>query len=575
MTLILVLVLALVTLLDAPALAAPEQGGAGPQRQGGPGPRAAARPRPRIDPLTASIRGRVTAADTGAPVRRAEVRANSGSGTSRLVTTDGDGRYELRDLPAGTFTLTISRTGFVSLRFGQRRPLEAPIAIELAEGERFTADISLPRGSAITGRVYNEFGEPVADVRVQTLRSRMIQGRRRLQPIGAGDRTDDTGAFRVHGLAPGDYYVAASGGGPDQPPGPNVKASVPTYYPGTPIFEEAQRITLGLGAEASADIHLLPIRTARVSGVVIDSAGAPVGAMVNLSSETVGLGYVNAAMGPVPMTIAGHADAAADGAFVLSDVPPGSYTLNASIFGRSPRTVRTVDMPLPMDGHESASIPLVVGNDDVTGLTLVTGTGGTLTGTFVRDAGVVRALPANLGVEARGTRSGGMWLRMRSGSGFTVTGMTGPFHLEIEGLPEGWAVKAITVDGNDVTDSPIDLKGAQNATAQIVLTDRVTEVTGTLTSDDAARASIVLFAEDQTKWTYPSRHVRTVRADDQGVFRVSGLPGGERYRALALDYLEDGEADDPEFLARMLDRATSFSLGEGERKTLGLRLVER
>ena len=44
---------------------------------------------------------------------------------SRLASTDGQGRFELRDLPAGTWEVTASKAGFVPLRFGQRRPLEA------------------------------------------------------------------------------------------------------------------------------------------------------------------------------------------------------------------------------------------------------------------------------------------------------------------------------------------------------------------------------------------------------------------------------------------------------------------
>src|SRR5687767_16015865 len=75
----------------------------------------------RVDPLTASIGGRVTS-NTGGPLRRAEVRAISEGGLTRLATTDTEGRYLVRDLPAGTFTLHVSKTGFVPLYFGQRRP---------------------------------------------------------------------------------------------------------------------------------------------------------------------------------------------------------------------------------------------------------------------------------------------------------------------------------------------------------------------------------------------------------------------------------------------------------------------
>ena len=43
----------------------------------------------------------------------------------------------------------------------------------------------------------------------------------------------------------------------------------------------------------------------------------------------------------------------------------------------------------------------------------------------------------------------------------------------------------------------------------------------------------------------------------------------------AVDYLEQGEGSDPEFLASIRDRATRFRLGSGESATVRLSLVER
>src|SRR5688572_28167199 len=222
------------------------------------------RPRPVADPLTASIQGRVTTLDSGAPIRRAEIRAIAASGFSRLTTTDGDGRFDLRDMPAGQFRLTISRSGFVTLSYGQRRPFEAHVPIDLKQGQRFTANVALPRGGAIAGRVYDEGGEPLAAVRVQALRSRVVDGRRRIEPAGPVDLTDDTGAFRLYGLPPADYYVTASA--PRRqiavPPGAQLERRVPsmdvqatltTFYPGTASLDEAQRVTLGVGGEVRAD----------------------------------------------------------------------------------------------------------------------------------------------------------------------------------------------------------------------------------------------------------------------------------------------------------------------------------
>jgi hypothetical protein len=86
---------------------------------------------------------------------------------------------------------------------------------------------------------------------------------------------------------------------------------------------------------------------------------------------------------------------------------------------------------------------------------------------------------------------------------------------------------------------------------------------------------VVVFAADPTKWTFSSRYVRTTRAGIDGSFTLRALPPDDRYLAVALDYLDEGEAMDPEFLERLKASATSFSLREGEMKTIDLKLIER
>jgi hypothetical protein len=142
-------------------------------------------------------------------------------------------------------------------------------------------------------------------------------------------------------------------------------------------------------------------------------------------------------------------------------------------------------------------------------------------------------------------------------------------------VPDGWAVHRIVVSGIDATDGPFEVLSGHEATARVELTDRVTEVSGTASPGSAGDASIVVFPEDPSKRAYPSRYVRTVRADAQGHFRILGLPRGEQYRAVAVDYLEEGEGDDPDFLARMRAFSTGFSLAEQERAVLDLTLLVR
>ena len=158
----------------------------------------------------ARITGRVLAADNGRPVRRARALVNAAElPGGRATLTDDNGVFELIDLPAGRYTLAVSKTGFVGLSYGQRRPLQAGTPLQLSEGQQMTGiEFRLPRGSVLAGHVFDETGDPMPGAAVRVLRYQYAQGERQLVPAGTA-QTDDEGSFRVWGLNPGDYYVSA------------------------------------------------------------------------------------------------------------------------------------------------------------------------------------------------------------------------------------------------------------------------------------------------------------------------------------------------------------------------------
>jgi hypothetical protein len=498
---------------------------------------------------TGRISGRVFDASTNTPIRRAQIQ---GSNNELFVDalSDDEGRFQLSNLPPGDWRVTVAKGGYFTWQPGQRRPFDPPPPITLARGQRVTTDVALNRGGVIAGRVYDETGEPLSGLRVKVYRARTVSGYRRLEDVGAADQTDDTGAYRIFGLPPGEYYVAASLR--MAPPDSVVQTTYsPTYYPGTGELTEAQRIRVDLGTESTAMFPLLPVRSVSVTGMVMDSSGGPANAFLNLVSDAAEFG--------TPLGIGGVTQP--DGTFTIPDVPPGRYVLNASLRGDGP--------------SESGSTPVTVFNDDVAGNTIVTSRAATLKGRFVADAGVTGKIPDALLV-ADAARPGGTVLSSGMGPSFELDDLLEPFTLRVEDLPDGWTVKAIVINDADVTDTKISLAPNQEAHAQVVLTNNVTSLTGTVTAErQPAKAEIVVFAADSSKWSYPSRFVRTTTADDKGHFRITGLPPAERYLAIAADYLDDGEHYDPEFLERMRNTATEFSLGAAESRALELTVLQR
>lgn len=516
-----------------------------------------------------AIKGRIVAAGTGAPIRRAQVRAVAAEARgNRLVSTDADGRFELRDLPAGRWQLTASKAGFVTLRFGQNRPFEAGRPIELGPGEVMERlEMALPRASAIVGRVSDEFGDPVAGARVQVLRYQTVQGTRRMTPVGVVDQSDDTGAFRLFGLMPGEYYVSASLRAiPVDEPGGEGAGYAPTYYPGTNNLAEAQPITLAVGQEqTNLNFALLPVRTVRVSGVVIDSTGGP------LTNGNVSLTTADGnAFG------AGRGNIRGNGAFSMADVAPGTYTLTVG-GGRGRQGGAALEV---------AQMPLTVGNQDITTLFISTTRGASLSGTVAAAPGSAGTLPSGgvqITTQSASPEPGGFGFGVRPGrveeGAFTVTGLIGQRFVRVNGLSSSWMVHSMTLDGMDVTDTPLTFRPNEEIRGlRVLLTDRVTDLSGKVSAPDGSLSrdfSVVIFPDDEMKWTPGSRYLRSGRPDQDGVFKLRALPPEPRYLAVAVSYLEEGEGTDPRFLAQIRDRALRFSLNDGETRVLDLKLIER
>jgi hypothetical protein len=268
-----------------------------------------------------------------------------------------------------------------------------------------------------------------------------------------------------------------------------------------------------------------------------------------------------------------------DGSFVIPNVAPGSYILNArsGIGGRG----RGGAVARAGSAVEIGSLPVVVGDGDLTGVTIALTRGASIAGTVVAE-GTSPITLANLRVNARPMRSGGGQNFTASGvsatGSFQLSTLSGTIALRVENLPAQWMVKSIVVGSTDVTDGAFEVRGTEQITnARIVLTDRLSEVNGTVSSrdQDTKGTNVIVFADDASLWNFPTRYVRMVRADEQGRFTLRGLPPGATYLAAAVDSVEDGEWQDPEFLERLREPASRVTIREGETKTLTLPLLTR
>jgi len=559
----------IVTLASAAALAqGPPGGGLGPLR----GQARATPVRADAPRGTAVMRGQIVSADTGAPIRRAQVRISSlEARESRLAATDAQGRFEVKELPAGRYTINASKGGFVSLQYGQRRPSESGTPIELGDGQTLDKlTIALPRGSVLGGRITDEFGEPVANASVIAMRYSYAAGGRRLTAAAGSnsrDTTDDQGHYRLFGLPPGDYFVSATlrTGGPEAAdPTGEVSGYSATYFPGTPNISEAAKVTLAVSQENTAiSFGLIATKLVRISGQVLTSAGTPAaGGNVLLmpGGTTGGRGMLMQQGGN-----GGRIDQT--GAFTIANVAPGRYQVQARSGGRGG------------DG-EMAKMDLAVGVEDVSGLTMVTAPGAIVTGLVVSDTGEPFDFPAQqLQVAARAAtpdaQGPGGAGRVGTNWTFELRGLTDARLFRVS-APQGWTLKAVGLNGQDITDVPTEMPPGQSVSGmQIVLTKKTTALSGVV-SDARGRplldATVVVFPANDQLWTFQSRFIKAARPDQEGTYRLSGLPPSEEYLIVAVQGLEDGQAGDPEFLASVKDAARKFTIADGETKAVDVTL---
>jgi hypothetical protein len=226
---------------------------------------------------SAVISGTVVQADTHLPLKNVQVAAmrgakpeeaeevEDGSAEDRKFSTKTDekGHFEFADLVPGTYHVSASHVGMVmkSAHAGEG------MLVTLEAGKPQSLNLVMQPGAVITGRILNEEGEPMPHVSVGAMRYVYTIYGRHLSPTGHTAETDDKGEYRLFGLQPGSYLIAADprrggfsedtgvaisampGAGPAKA---NSTVYVATYYPNEMSPAQATPIVVKPGDEAQA-----------------------------------------------------------------------------------------------------------------------------------------------------------------------------------------------------------------------------------------------------------------------------------------------------------------------------------
>ncbi len=532
----------------------------------------------------ASIRGRVVAGDTSVPVRGATVTLAPINGAPSIAVSDDDGSFEFREVAAGRYILRVTKTGFVPTHFDLKS--ESNTFFEIRAGQRIDrGDLRMPKAGVIAGRVFDSFGEPVAEISVTAWRVEYVgPGERNLRSVRSVE-TNDLGDYRLFGLAPGKYYVSAGaratyvsageGGRPVTTPIGSVGLA-PTFHPGTSNGVEAQPVAVKVNEDSpGTNIRMQTMSFTRVAGVIRSSSGLPVrdGVVMVNPSRADGAFYMSMNM----------SETDANGRFVIPAVPPGEYRVDVQPKARLEAVGSGSIAEAWKIAGETASVPLTVAGEPVLDLQVVTGPGARLAGRVLfDDVPVSPELASRLQIVALPIVARGVSQQIQSIGGpvapdgsFVLSGATGPRLIRVYGFAAGtMTLQRVVALGADVTDSGIEVGPEGITSVEVRLTSRLSLVSGVVTDAGgrpAPEATVIVYSNDRQHWmNMQNRRVTSARVTSvDGHFVVSGLPEG-KYLAVAVAEFDRGQWADPDNLDRLRALATPFSLLDGEKLTLTL-----
>jgi hypothetical protein len=538
---------------------------------------------------TGSIEGVVLRADTGAPIAGAQVTLTTASvatpadGPSPPVngTTNAEGKFSFTGLKTASYRVAATANGFIRQQYGQGSPNGQGRLIYLAANQSMKEIVvRLAASGTVSGRVFDELGQPATGAAVQLLRV-VYTFRGKSWQESATARVDDRGDFRIYALTPGRYYIAAGttpgasaparggGGGPATA----ARYSI-VYYPNAPELDQAASIDVKPTGEVSVDMHVRRVtQTYRVRARVVDPRGIPLPQNVNyaLAYRWLDRSFSTGARIPDPAT----------GIFEMQNVAPGEYTLKVQ--AEYPQTGNPGDGFARLSVQTRGQITFRVIDKDVEDLVVPVTLAGTANGRVVVEGQTISALAPldriffNISPTVLGTATSPTVYvppaaqPPKADGSFQVFGLRDDeVRMNMSGFPSGFYIKSMQYDGRDILGKGFKFNGSGS---EFVITVRAgaVQINGKLTdakSQPVPGAQVFLLPSDRMRLDL----FKTATSDQNGAFSFPNLPPGD-YKAFSWESVEPDAHYDPDFVKNYETQSSVIHAVEGSTQTVNVRFI--
>ena len=516
-----------------------------------------------------AIQGTVVSGATGQALRRAQVllKPADSKGTSLYQTTDESGGFLFPNVATGRYIITVQRDGYLPLSAGRIGDYKMPPIFTVNSGETISSFVyRMTPSGVVSGAVKFDDAEPAVNVAVQLYRSFYERGHHSYAAV-ASARTDDRGQYRVHGLEPGSYYVAALYQAPPRPsdaqeqtrkdalgnPLPEMSYAI-TFFPQVQKMSDAVPVTIAPGDEVGGiDIFLTLVHTVHVRGRVLSALK---GGVVASPSVTVRMNDSdNTASVSAPLNVVVDKDQNFD----IQGVTAGPYLLMAS----------GTEDGVALSGR----VPINIGDTDVANADVVVGPESLWKGKIHLDDNN-SPLPKGLMISLQPRRSTASPSRaeVSSNGEFSIPFVPDEtYDLYVLNAPEDAYLKSVRLANAERLGQGVEASAGDAPPAlDVRLSSQGGQVIGRAVTADpkvvASGATIALIPDPSAGRV---QAYQTTHADEYGNFVLKGLPPG-KYVLVA--WLDSPPCDvyNPDGLAACQAQGSSLTIDEGAQESVQL-----